>query len=226
MRLTAATFIGIDLAWKSERNPTGAVVLRGDRSGARLKVVSPQLHSKTEVLEFVLAHATEETVLAIDAPLIILNRRGQRTCETEVSKRYGSREASCHTSNLALYPEASSVDLADALATHGYSHVDRLREERAGRILAEVYPHAAMVALFDLAKTIKYKKGPLRQRRAGLDSLRGYVGGLAVAEPPLLPTQSLRDFLGKDLEQLGGLKLKEYEDSLDALFCAYLGFYF
>jgi predicted RNase H-like nuclease len=38
--MSTATFIGIDLAWKSQRNPTGAAVLRGDRAGARLEIVA------------------------------------------------------------------------------------------------------------------------------------------------------------------------------------------
>src|SRR6266436_1100885 len=85
VRMTA-TFIGIDLAWKSERNPTGAVVLHGDRAGAQLQFMSTPLRSITEVLEFVRTHATEETMLAIDAPLIIGNESGQRGCETLVGK--------------------------------------------------------------------------------------------------------------------------------------------
>lgn len=97
------TFIGIDLAWKSARYPTGAAVLNGDQAGARLEVLST-LAPEVPVADFVSANATANTVVAIDAPLVILNEAGQRACETAVGRRYGSRDASCHTSNLGRYP--------------------------------------------------------------------------------------------------------------------------
>lgn len=121
--MTKTHFIGIDLAWKSERNPTGAVCLRGDRTGAELVAVAPPLWSTTSVLEFVRTHTAEESVVAVDAPLIITNVSGQRPCETLVGKRYGARDASCHTSNLTLYPAAASVALAKLIEAEGYVHL-------------------------------------------------------------------------------------------------------
>ena len=38
--MTTSTFIGIDLAWKSEHNPTGIAVLQGDHEGAQLVRIS------------------------------------------------------------------------------------------------------------------------------------------------------------------------------------------
>jgi len=121
--MNSNTFIGIDLAWKSKHNPTGFAVLQGDREGSRLTAQStifPEMH----VADFVCAHASADTVIAIDAPLIIINETGQRICETAVGKQYGSREASCHTTNLRLYPSASSVALTAELMYHGFVHVD------------------------------------------------------------------------------------------------------
>ena len=87
--MTTTTFIGIDLAWKSERNPTGIAVLQGDRDGAQLTALAT-IYPERSVLDFVTANATANTVVAIDAPLIIINETGQRGCETAVGKRYGS----------------------------------------------------------------------------------------------------------------------------------------
>lgn len=67
--MATAQFVGIDLAWKSDKNPTGAVCLQGDRDGAELVAVAPPLWSSTSVLEFVRAQAGAESVAAIDAPL-------------------------------------------------------------------------------------------------------------------------------------------------------------
>lgn len=219
------TFIGVDLAWQTDRKPTGAVVLRGDCSGAEL-VSASILRSSQGVLDFVLAHTEENTVLAIDAPLIITNATGQRTCETLVGKRYGSREASCHTSNLARFSNALSLQLTSAFLTQGFVHVDRERNERRGRLLSEVYPHAAMVALFNLPKIIKYKKGLVATKRQGLVELQNLLGTLVTKEPALVLTEPLRSLIGKDVNLIAGRSLKEYEDCLDALFCAYLAYYF
>ena len=39
-------------------------------------------------------------------------------------------------------------------------------------------------------------------------------------------TELLRKLLSTDLSELAGHALKNYEDSIDAVFCAYLAFYF
>ena len=200
-------------------------MLTGDRDGAKLGIIAT-LRSLNDVFQFVRANATEEMVVAIDAPLVIANQTGQRGCETAVGRRYGSRDASCHTSNLVRFPDASSVALSALLEIEGFLHVERRREERAGRILAEVYPHAAMVALFDLPKTLKYKKGSVAGKRSGLEELRSYIRLLAETQPPLVMTEPLKALLTTDLGRLAGRALKSYEDTLDGLFCAYLAYYF
>ncbi|MDT4968770.1 MAG: hypothetical protein QOJ64_3507 [Acidobacteriota bacterium] len=219
------TFIGIDLAWKSQRNPTGVAVLKGDRRGALLELTD-SLAAKDSVAEFVSTRATASTVIAIDAPLIIGNQTGQRECETAISKRYGARDASCHTTNLSLYRDASSVALTAQLVTQGFRHVDPNASEQQDRIMMEVYPHAAMVELWNLKKIIKYKKGSPEVKREGLKRLRRHMIGLCNDQPPLLCTGELMGLLGKSLNDLVGRSLKKYEDQLDALICAYLAYYF
>ena len=218
-------FFGIDLAWKSDQNPTTVIVLRGGRSGANLCARSDRLTSTEAIFSFVLEHSGSESVVAIDAPLIIANESGQRACETLVGKEYSAREASCHTSNLRLYPSASSVKLASALLRQGYNHALTVSRCR-GRIVAEVYPHAALVALFDLPKTIKYKKGRVAEKRMGLASFRKLLLRLFDAEPCLLSSEGMAELLSVDLDALRGRALKAYEDTLDSLLCAYAGYYF
>jgi predicted RNase H-like nuclease len=221
----STTFIGVDLAWKSERNPTGIAVLDGDRSGAELTAVNT-ISSEANVAETIIALATSQTVVAIDAPLIITNVTGQRLCESAVGRRYGSREASCHTSNLRLYPDPSSVALTAQLEARGFAHVTPEDQRLAKRVLMEVYPHAAMVALWDLPKTIKYKRGNLGAKREGLEILRNALHRLQSAEPSIQRNEALHVLLTQELSQLNGPRLKNYEDQLDALFCAYLAYYF
>lgn len=218
------TFIGIDLAWRSDRNHTGAAVLSGDRNGARLVAVADPIHRLEGVRQFVASQSGETTVIAIDAPLIIPNATGQRLCETAVGARYGSRDASCHTSNQRLYPAAASVALAADLVAQGFLHVPSAQD--SNRVLLEVYPHAAMVALFDLPKILKYKKGTLGQKREGLRTLGEHIQRLCNASPPLRANDDLKKLLSRDIEHLPGSDLKMYEDALDAVFCAYLAYYF
>ena len=217
-----ATFLGIDLAWRSDRNPSGAAVLRGDHHGAELVSVAEPLTSLEEVKRWVAAHIEGTSLVAIDAPLVITNSTGQRPCEREVGRRYGARHASCHTSNLSLYPDASSVQLASWLHGQGFRHAS---EHLTARTMLEVYPHAAFVALFDLPTVIKYKKGTVTAKCTGLTIVQSRLRSLALSEAPLKPNKALEVLLNQDPSALRGQLRKSYEDSLDAVFCAYLAYY-
>ena len=188
-------------------------------------VVSDSIRSLDEVRAFLTDNGTDETVLAIDAPLIIENLTGQRPCETAVGRVYGRREASCHTSNRRLYPSAASVELAKELVAAGYIHAPRAGTD-AAKILLEVYPHAGLVALFDLAKSLKYKKGSAAQKRLGLGVLTRYLRQLTLAVPVVRDNPRFAALMAVRLAELGGRGLKAHEDKLDAFFCAYLAYYF
>jgi predicted RNase H-like nuclease len=177
------------------------------------------------VRRFIAEHSSPSTFIAIDAPLIIRNVSGQRPCEKAVGKRYGSKEASCHTSNQRLYPAARSVALADELVVAGYVHapVAGISDKR---VLLEVYPHAALVALFDLPKSLKYKKGTLAQKCHGLQTLVACLRELAHATPMLRESAMLTDILERETAGFSGSELKVHEDRLDAIVCAYLAYYF
>lgn len=200
-------------------------VLRGDRGGAELICVSDSISKIAAVREFVESYAGASTVIAIDAPLIIENTVGQRPCETAVGREYGNREASCHTSNLHLYPGAASVALARELVMAGYVHAPSA-DATSKKIVMEVYPHAGLVEFFDLPKSLKSKKGTLAQKCSGLRILAEHLSQLAQATPVLIKTPYLADLLTRDLKSLKGRALKAHEDSLDAAFCAYLAYYF
>lgn len=217
-------FIGVDLAW-SDRNPTGIAILRTSKTGTRLSAVHT-VNGGVSIADFIRSHSTPHILVAIDAPLIITNTTGQRTCENEVGKRYGARNASCHTSNLTLRPNSAGVVLLKELMKSGFQHFDIDDPAQSGKLVAEVYPHAAMVALWNLPKALSYKKGTVVQRRVGLETLRLQLRGLQRADPPLDHSDVLDELLSRDLAELRGRQLKNYEDQLDAVFCAYLAYYF
>lgn len=197
-------------------------MLRGDASGAELVDVSDPLRSRREVLEYIQNNAEGDVVVAVDAPLVICNPFGQRPCETMVGQKYGARHASCHTSNLQLYPNASSVQLASNLMKAGFVHAPDASS--SPRVMLEVYPHAALVALFDLPKIIKYKTGRIAQKQAGLRELQRYIANLAYLNPPLQASEVGTQLLTIDPTGLRGSALKQLEDALDAVVCAYVGF--
>ena len=223
------TFIGVDLAWQSDKNHSGIAVLRGDSSGATLFSCSANIATLQGVVNYILANATANTVVAIDAPLIIKNAGGQRPCEKLISQKFGRYHASAHTSNLTRYPDAGSIQVAQLLEQNGFSHTpnpttDKYKE---GRWLFEVYPHPAQVVLFDLEKIIKYKKGRIADKRAGLEILRHYIKTkFGQGRPPLRPNDLFEELLNQDFDRLKGKALKHYEDILDALVCAYLALYY
>jgi predicted RNase H-like nuclease len=95
--------------------------------------------------------------------------------------------------------------------------------QRFGRWLFEVYPHPAHVVLFDLPRIIKYKKGRMDSRREGLDNLRrAIVSHLGAGMPALIRNPTLQTLVEQDLSALRGPTLKEYEDRLDAVLCAFI----
>jgi predicted RNase H-like nuclease len=222
------TFIGIDLAWQSDRNHSGGAVLEGNERAVQLRELSSGLCTLADVEAFVEGNAGSDTVVAIDAPLVIENVDGQRACETEISRRFGSAHASAHTSNRRLYPDARSVQLAKDLEAGGFRHcLSPLSPHCGGKWFFEVYPHPAHVVLFSRDTIIKYKKGRVAARRAGLMEFRqSLLVHLSNARPSLKLNALLESFLGEPLENLRGAGLKEYEDKLDAVFCAYLAAHF
>lgn len=219
------TFLGLDLAWYGDAKTSAFAVLEGDSDGVRLNQVLEELRGDQEIVDAIATTASTNTVLAIDAPLVIQNVNGQRPCETEIGRRFGRADASAHTSNLTRFPKARGVALAERLMTAGWQHdvnpaIDR---QRLGRWLFEVYPHPAHVVLFDRARIIKYKKGPLAARRRGLTELRETIASeLGAAMPTLLAGATLKGLLEKSLDRLSGPKLKGYEDALDSLLCGFI----
>lgn len=94
------------------------------------------------------------------------------------------------------------------------------------RLVCEVYPHTALVSLFDLDKSLKYKARKGRDydsRWAELVRYQALLRSLRQADPVLKRTKDL--LVRTDVTTLRGKALKEYEDILDAVTCAYTAAY-
>lgn len=215
-------FIGVDLAW-SDRNTSGVAVLT--RGSGGLELVSTAAVGPVAAVAALIRPLRGDWYIAVDAPLVVRNRTGRRPSDAAISARYGRFEAGAHPTNLTiLRGKVRGAELARALAPDGARILDTLPPRLPrGRWLWESYPHAGMVELFRLDKTIKYKRGSAPARRAGLECLvRCFEKKLPALEPPLRLNTPLRALLGHDRDRLAGRHLKAHEDQLDAVFCAYM----
>ncbi len=217
--------IGIDLAW-GERNGTGCAELgwRGDELELRRIDVMGTLDEIVAWIE----PQRGDWVVAVDAPLVVLNQTGRRQADADVSAKYGKFEAGAYPANLNnpnLGPASKAGRLLSALLGECGTLVDRAEDANSGRLIFEMYPHPAMVELFALKQTIKYKKGLVARKRAGqrelAEAIRAHLCA-AEARPRLRVNQSLDDLLDEPPEPLKGRALKGREDRLDALVCAYI----
>jgi predicted RNase H-like nuclease len=221
-------FIGLDLAWSS-RNPTGGAVLSGAASGARL-VEARLLTDDASILAFVDGHAPDgPAIVGIDAPLWVPNETGKRPAETELGAVFGRYQAGAHPANrqhLTNYNGGvvRGEAITAALEARGFVHDPLIPAGQPVRRVVEVYPHPAMVALFGLTRTLKYKRksqGAVAMH-AAWQQYHGHLAALSKAEPSLT---GLDDLLTVRPSELIGARLKNHEDVVDAVMCAYIALY-
>jgi predicted RNase H-like nuclease len=219
-------FIGIDLAW-APRNASGVAALGPGARGLAVRAAETRLDDDA-IVEFVREQARETTVVMIDAPLVIPNLTGMRACDRETHRRFGRQQAGCYPAN------RENMGRYTGGVPRGESLCERLRAlgfrwppgalPRAplgrGRWIFECYPHPAQVVLFRLATTLKYKKKRQGWRVARREFAR-YVDYVRRLRAPAiaLPAALLRSL---DVRGAVGKAYKQREDTLDAIFCAYL----
>ena len=213
--------IGIDLAWQSETNTTALAV--GDLSDERFRISSiyDSLTSLESIIEMIKSEKNVQG-LSIDAPLIINNATSQRSCERELGKEYGSRYASCHTSNTTRYPNASSTILSDHLSKESFKH---LGNPKIGQWQIECYPHPALIEIFDLPERLQYKKGTVAKKKQGQINLANLLKSLEYSNILKLTIDNTNKiYLDEDhIRRQAGIGLKQNEDALDSIICAYAG---
>ncbi len=208
---------GIDLAWHCNKNPTAIAV--GNLADGVLRVVSIDV-SILPVDQIInkLLSITGLSGVAIDASLIIPNKTGQRMCENEIAKQYGAMGASCHASNLTLYPEAASVALSQKLYEYGFEHLGMSKWQ------IECYPHPAMIEIFGLSRRLAYKKGLVADKKAGQKHLTRLIKRLHKnLILPLYLEPDIHMYLDESrINTLKGKEIKSNEDALDAIICLYI----
>ncbi len=175
------------------------------------------------------AEGQDGLIVGIDAPLLVPNQTGRRPCEAELGRRFARFQAGAHPANRTLFRGyVRGEDLVGRLAERAIVHSPYLDtpQETGHRQVMEVFPHPAHVILFGLTRTLKYKAKPGRSyelRWAVFAEYGRLLRGLQAQDPPLaLPP----DWPPSDVTGVTGGPLKRLEDSLDALTCAYIAYYY
>lgn len=213
-------FVGIDLGWQSQ--PSGLCCLEWHAEKLRLLSLC-RLNEIDDILTWLdsWVSSDELAVVAVDAPTLIPNATGMRLPDRLTHKYFGRYHAGCYPANLGLPFAQRTVGFGLSLESRGFRHAPLLQPKQSGRFQIEVFPHPAMIHLFGLERILKYKKGKLAERRVELGRLRDYI--LQVL-PTLEPELEFSEVDRATLAEIphSGAALKQLEDQLDSIICAYV----
>lgn len=237
-----SAILGIDAAW-TPRGSSGAALIRQTGSGRweclaveagylefakKSGPTSKTLSNGKEIAASLLEAASEMAKVPIglvvaDIPLARGRILGRRCADREVSKAFGGQGCSTHSSS-SERPGLLSEQLRDGFQEYGFQLATSV-DKRTSRALIETYPHPALLSLmnsdyrvpYKATKTAKYwpnEDQPRRMKKL-LDILRsirgelsGEIAGIGCVVPETAATFS---------------ELKQIEDKIDALVCAWVG---
>jgi len=214
-------FIGIDLAW-GEKNLSGFCAFElstsSKTSKPKLKILELKLIKSIDDIVFEINKYKEhEVYVGVDAPLVIPNKTGNRDIEKKFNKDFAKYKISMLPANrkiLSKYsPKIRSEELYKRLASLGFK-----RDYAHKKVVFEVYTHSTIAMLWNDHKILPYKRKKGRDTPFIKEQLSIYTRYLkkALASDEIFKT---------DIMMLRGQKIKEYEDKLDAITCAYSIYY-
>ncbi|HVQ87135.1 MAG TPA: DUF429 domain-containing protein [Actinomycetes bacterium] len=212
-------YLGVDLAW-GPRATTGIAAVNASGELLHLAPVGPD----DAIFALLRSWAPDACLIAFDAPLVVKNLTGKRDCERLVTKYFGGYNAGCHPSNLSM-PHFAEGPRAMRICTELGLDFDPSSTSRRRAI--EVYPHPAIVSLFNLSRIVQYKHKSGRSfefLREESIRLIGMIESLQSAPVQLLVTahpdwMSLRQSVEHATRKV---ELKRVEDCIDAVICAYV----
>jgi predicted RNase H-like nuclease len=165
-------------------------------------------------------------LVTIDMPIATIAITERRIADNAISVMFGGRGCSTHTPSAAR-PGALGATLSAAFCSADFPIATSKTVASQPHHVLEVYPHPALLALLHREYRVPYKVGKTRrywpnlaldQRIAALlyefsaihDALVNVFGNVGVPIPPATNVVTLS-------------ALKRYEDTLDALVCAWVG---
>ncbi len=217
--------MGVDLAW-GDRQPDGVCVIDywpGDppRGVVRSLELSHGDDALLDLARGILGSGIGEaastvayleaqrTFWAVDGPLICRNDTGSRPVDKLTHVHFGRQHAGCYPANLRLTPRPPR--LLAAWQQLGFQASLDLADGR--RLVAEVYPHIAMLRWFQLNRVLKYKRPPRANQRAEFTRYQDLLSRFLTEHLPWLDTIAAQPDLHADHR-------KPVEDRLDAFTCA------
>lgn len=217
-------FLGIDFGWTSGASGLCCLALTAKNLEIeRFDLILDPL----EIVAWVdrLLPAAESGLVAVDAPTIIPNETGTRLPDRLTHQFFGKYHAGCYPANLNRPFAARTTQLGFDLEARGFVHAPEIQAKQQGRYQIEVFPHPAMINLFQLDRIIKYKKGKLGDRRQELLRLITLIETVLTRTEPYLNLNSHWQHLIAAIATVKGHELKTIEDRIDSLICAYVGAY-
>ena len=216
-------FIGVDLGWVS--GASGLCCLQWQDH--KLELISIEIETDLQDvfawLDSVVAPA-EPAMVAVDAPTLIPNQTGMRLPDKLAHRYFGKYHAGCYPANLNQSFAERTIGFGTSLQAQGFAHAATIEPQQLGRYQIEVFPHPAIVHLFDLQKILKYKKGRVVEKKRELKRLRNYIVEILPSLTPALNVDS-PIVIPKIVNKFTGRQLKVVEDRLDAIICAYTAAY-
>jgi predicted RNase H-like nuclease len=220
--------IGVDLAWGGVRE-TGVVAMDSDGT----VVDAGWTRGVDRTFGWIDQLAVADTMLMIDAPLVVANDSGQRACEREAGQRYGRAWVSANSTNLASQHRAG-IELRERLEDAGWTYDDGTSGPPAsGRVVSECYPYATIVGAEELGyddKRPAYKRRPHSitaeawpsRRASACDALIDRILGLRTATSPMdICTHLVTRRLTDEPSPLTSAAYKHREDLIDACLAAW-----
>ncbi|QCS50729.1 DUF429 domain-containing protein [Picosynechococcus sp. PCC 11901] len=217
-------FLGVDFGWTSGASGLCCLEIQDQQLAiAQFDL----LLDPAEIVTWVDQLLPKETMglVAVDAPTVIPNETGTRLPDRLTHKYFGKYHAGCYPANLNRPFAPRTTQLGLDLEALGFGHAPEIDARKPGRYQIEVFPHPAMVRLFQLERIIKYKKGKLGDRRQELLRLVSLIETVLTILTPQLTLNHRWDDLVQPIPTAKGSDLKEIEDRIDALVCAYVGAY-
>ena len=218
--------VGIDLAWSDGgKGRTGLCVSRGSSV-----LDSTVVQTDEEIVRWLATFLDDEPwVIAVDAPLVVANAGGRRRCEADLTRVFGQYHAGAHSSN-TQQQAFKNGSRGTVLAGRLNAEISISSPPRGGRRMIEVYPHPALVTLFGLKLTLKYKakKGrTLEMRKCEFAVLLRLLESLQGANPPfdVLACARWAPLVAEIQTAPTGAALDRLEDEVDAYLCAYVGLF-
>ncbi|MFZ5807244.1 MAG: DUF429 domain-containing protein [Verrucomicrobiota bacterium] len=205
--------IGIDLAW-GEKKRDGVCAIEAKIKQSRvLGYDYPQGDDALVRCVENFSKKEKGVFLTIDAPIVCPNVRGTRPVDRLTHRMFHQEHAACHPAYLEKCPRPARV--LKRLEKIGFQAGWNISAKQ--HTACEVYPHPAMVRLFELPRIIKYKKGSVADRRKEFQRLQRCLTQFSKKHFPELEIGSqTKTFLKTSWD-------KETEDHLDAFFCALIG---